>query len=150
MQPTPVLKSAVTITVPINVQAEDGANEIEDEIEEEEPIADIVDDNTSVTEVLQDPVPVVSSTAAPVVSENPILQDDVISQEPTQDVPGQVIRFPCQCRSRQCGCCTGAIMERIRMKACGNISFIPEDFVFDVRMTINNNTVVRRRVSGEN
>ncbi|XP_063616664.1 uncharacterized protein LOC134789909 [Cydia splendana] len=41
-------------------------------------------------------------------------------------------------------------MERFRMKTCGNISFVPEDFVFDVRMSVNNRTVLRRRVSADN
>lgn len=137
--------------MPINVQddnVEEDDDFIEDEIEDEVPtVTDaVVVQNTNVTQVLQDPAPVVS-TAAPIVTQSPVLQDQVVTQQPTQDVPGQVIRFPCACRSRQCGCCTGAILERIRMKACGNITFVPEDFVFDVRMTVNNNTVVRRRVS---
>ncbi|PZC85705.1 hypothetical protein B5X24_HaOG215975 [Helicoverpa armigera] len=151
LHPTPVLKSPVTITVPINVQDENVEEDddfIEDEIEDEVPTVTeaVVVQNTNVTQVLQDPAPVVS-TAAPIVTQSPVLQDEVVTQQPTQSVSGQVIRFPCACRSRQCGCCTGAILERIRMKACGNITFVPEDFVFDVRMTVNNNTVVRRRVS---
>ncbi|KAF9423294.1 hypothetical protein HW555_001363 [Spodoptera exigua] len=153
LQPTPVLKSSVTITVPINVQdteydeeSEDNDNEIEEEIENDVPaVVDTVVQADNATQVLQDPVPV-ATTAAP-VAENPVVQDEVVTQAPAQGVPGQVSRFPCTCRNRQCGCCTGAIMDRFRMKACGNITFVPEDFVFDVRMTINNNTVVRRRVS---
>ncbi|XP_063357951.1 uncharacterized protein LOC134647530 [Cydia amplana] len=41
-------------------------------------------------------------------------------------------------------------MERFRMKTCGNISFVPEDFVFDLRMSVNNRTVLRQRVSADN
>lgn len=156
LHPTPVLKSPVTITVPINVQDEniEDDDEIEDEVEDEidneiPSVADTVVETANVTQALEDPVAVVS-TAAPVVTQSPVLQDEVASQQPAQEVPGQVIRFPCACRNRQCGCCTGALMDRFRMKACGNITFVPEDFVFDVRMSINNNTVVRRRVSGEN
>ncbi|KAJ8735424.1 hypothetical protein PYW07_007044 [Mythimna separata] len=154
LNPTPVLKSPVTITVPINVQDEDieddseiEEDEVVDEIETEAPpVLDTVVETANVTQVLQDPVQAVS-TAAPAATQSPVLQDGVAGQQPSQGVPGQVTRFPCACRSRQCGCCTGALMDRFRMKACGNITFVPEDFVFDVRMSINNNTVVRRRVS---
>ena len=155
LNPTPVLKSPVTITVPINVQdedIEDDDNEVEDDIEQEiedqiPPVAEVVVETANAT-VLQEPVSVVSTTAP--VTQAPVLQDEVASEAPAGGVPGQVVRFPCACRNRQCGCCTGALMDRFRMKACGNITFVPEDFVFDVRMSINNNTVVRRRVSGEN
>lgn len=105
-------------------------------------------ETANATQVLQEPVPAVS-TPAP-VTQAPLLQDEVADEQPAGGVPGQVVRFPCQCRNRQCGCCTGALLDRIRMKTCGNITFVPEDFIFDVRMTVNDNTVVRRRVSGEN
>ncbi|CAD0194681.1 unnamed protein product [Chrysodeixis includens] len=151
LQPTPVLKSPITITVPINVQGDDYDNEIEDE-EENEEIPEIPEETVeAVSEpaALQEPVAVapVASTPTPVITQTPVLQDEVASQPAQPAVPGQVIRFPCACRAGQCGCCTGALMDRFRMKTCGNITFVPEDFVFDVRMTINNNTVVRRRVS---
>nr|XP_034833521.1 uncharacterized protein LOC117990167 [Maniola hyperantus] len=146
LNPTPVLKSPVTITVPIHVAAEE-----ENEVEENE-IENVVNDGTevsvSVDNTLINDEPVTSVTVAPVttVSPSPVLQDG-LPEQPVQEVTGQVIRFPCTCNDGQCGCCTGAMMERFRMKACGNISFVPEDFVFDVKLTMNNNTVVRRRVS---
>lgn len=149
LHPTPVLKSPVTIVVPINVQDNDNIDE--DELEEDEAENVIVD----ATMVTDDVIPEISPVTNPVVQdipsapiENPaetVVQDEIVQQ----DVPGQVVRFPCSCLDGQCGCCTGAIMERFRMKACGNMTFIPEDFVFDVRLSMNNNTVVRQRVSGK-
>ncbi|CAG9581227.1 unnamed protein product [Danaus chrysippus] len=145
--PTPVLKSPVTIVLPINVEPEE-ENEVE-EIEDElvqDTVSEVSD--TPITEVPIQEDPVV--TVASIVTQAPVLQDQIPDvQAPNDQVPvqGQVTRFPCTCTDGQCGCCTGAIMDRFRMKACGNIRFVPEDFVFDVRLTVNNNTVVRRRVS---
>ncbi|XP_046962144.1 uncharacterized protein LOC124531687 [Vanessa cardui] len=146
LNPTPVLKSPVTITVPINVAEEEDENDFED-IENEATEVNVVVDSTLVTEEPVVNLPVVTvSPATANVTQKPVQQDE-ITPEPTQEVDGQVTRFPCTCASGQCGCCTGTILERFRMKACGNISFVPKDFVFDVRLTVNNNTVVRRRVS---
>ncbi|XP_075970644.1 uncharacterized protein LOC142973015 [Anticarsia gemmatalis] len=143
LHPTPVLKSSVTVPITVHVQS----NEVEDEVDnaDEEVNVETVVNDTNVTEVLADPVPVVSDPPPPVVTQKPPLQAEVVTNAPP--VPGQVIRFPCECRNGQCGCCTGALMERFRMKACGNLTFIPEDFVFDVKLNVNNNTVVHRRVS---
>ncbi|CAK1544583.1 unnamed protein product [Leptosia nina] len=143
--PTPVLKSPVTIVVPISVaENENEVNYEEDNevLEDESP-----DDPTPVSEQPVDDIGAVSVTSVPEVTQKPTVQDDVITQQPEGGVNGTVIRFPCNCMSGQCGCCTGAVLERFRTKACGNISFIPEDFVFDVKLSINNNTVIRRRVS---
>lgn len=161
LRPTPpILRSPVTIVLPINIHNDE--NEVDEDIEDaEEEIVDnvsvdatLVQDNeqdvpaqdeiVTPTATLQDPIVNTPVPAAP--TEAPA-QDDVI-QDPQQDVPGQVIKFPCSCLDGQCGCCTGALMERFRMKACGNMTFVPEDFIFDVRLSVNNNTVVRRRVSG--
>ncbi|CAG4965419.1 unnamed protein product [Colias eurytheme] len=154
LNPTPVLKSPVTIVVPVHIADndegdidEDVDNEVledaEDPIEPvpaqdpieslpEEPISDI-------------PVTSIAPTVAD-VTQKPTIQNEA-SESPIQGVNGTLIRFPCRCNTEQCGCCTGALLQRFRMKVCGNISFIPEDFVFDVRLSVNNNTVVRRRVS---
>lgn len=161
LRPTPpILKSPVTITLPINVQDEE--NEVDDELEDaEEEVVDnvsvdasLVDNEEGVpvedeivtpTPPLQDPIVEAPAPAAP--TEAPVVQDEIV-EEPQEDVPGQVTRFPCSCLDGQCGCCTGAIMERFRMKTCGNMTFVPEDFIFDVKLSVNNNTVIRRRVSG--
>lgn len=138
--------------VPINVQ--DDENENDEEIDEDntenlEIDETLVDNEVSevIPEVVQDEI-VSAPVAVANVTETAVLQDDDNIQPPQQGVPGQVIRFPCSCLSGQCGCCTGSILERFRMKACGNMTFVPEDFVFDVRLSVNNNTVVRQRVSG--
>ncbi|CAB3239804.1 unnamed protein product [Arctia plantaginis] len=146
LHPTPVLKSSVTVTIPIDVQ--DNSNEEdEDAVDDEAPELDVDTVDTEVTPGLDDPVPVVSGPTTPAsITQSPVLQDEIITEEPP--VPGQVTRLPCECRNRHCGCCTGALMERFRMKTCGNITFVPEDFVFDVKLNVNNRTVVRRRVSG--
>lgn len=142
-KPTPVLRSPVTIVLPVHVPEE---NEVDDEYLDEEVV------NTTVAndEVLQDE----DATLAPVTSEDTVVSEAPISEAPVSDPPaqqpveGQVFRFPCSCINGQCGCCTGAFLDRYRMKTCGNLTFIPEDFVFDVRLSVNNNTVVQQRVSG--
>ncbi|KAM3967593.1 uncharacterized protein ACR2FA_011144 [Aphomia sociella] len=139
--PTPVLKSPVTIVVPVNVPQDD--NEVEDVADDVTEINEVVETTIVNENIAQE---VVETTIAPNVTES-IVQDEVSNTTESQQVFGQLLRFPCECRSGQCGCCTGAIMERFNTKACGNITFIPEDFVFDVKLSVNNNTMIRRRVS---
>ncbi|KAI8438261.1 hypothetical protein MSG28_010859 [Choristoneura fumiferana] len=148
LNPTPVLRQQATIVLPIHV-AQDDENYIEDDEDDiEEPTGDneanLVQDAPVVEPIVQSEI-----TNAPTVAnitEKPLLDEETTTLAP-QNVNGSVFRFPCSCVQGQCGCCTGTIMERFKMKACGNISFVPEDFVFDVRMSVNNRTVVRRRVS---
>lgn len=153
LNPTPVLKSSVTVTIPIHVAEEEEENEeIDNEVdvvENEATEVSVVVDSTLVSDepISEVPIQVTVSSAVANVTQQPVLQDE-ITEDPSQQVDGQVTRFPCTCARGQCGCCTGTILERFRMKACGNLTFVPEDFVFDVRLTVNNNTVVRRRVSG--
>jgi hypothetical protein len=145
MNPTPVLKSPVTIVVPVHVP-QDVDDESENEIATEETVVE-----NPVQE--QDEVVTNAPTEA-AVSENPQNRPPIVpvpvsqQQQEQQQVNGSLIRFPCACRSGQCGCCTGAMLQRYKTKVCGNITFIPEDFIFDVRLSVNNNTVIRRRVSG--
>lgn len=153
LNPTPVLKSSVTVTIPIHVAEEEEENEeIDNEVdvvENEATEVSVLVDSTLVSDepISEVPTQVTVSSAVANVTQQPVLQDE-ITEDPSQQVDGQVTRFPCTCARGQCGCCTGTILERFRMKACGNLTFVPEDFVFDVRLTVNNNTVVRRRVSG--
>ncbi|XP_045450567.1 uncharacterized protein LOC123659367 [Melitaea cinxia] len=152
LSPTPVLKSSATVTIPIHVAEEEEENEeIDNEVEEVENEAtevSVLVDSTLVSDEPISEVPAQVSVSSDIanVTQQPVLQDE-ITEVPSQQVDGQVTRFPCTCARGQCGCCTGTILERFRMKACGNLTFVPEDFVFDVRLTVNNNTVVRRRVS---
>ncbi|CAK1601796.1 unnamed protein product [Parnassius mnemosyne] len=147
LDPTPILKSPVTIVLPIHVPQDDDNEVLEEEVEDEiqETVEDVtpanVNDEVVIQDVTQNPVTTISS-----VSQGPI-EENVVNDTPGEQVNGQVVRFPCNCVKRQCGCCTGSILERFSMKACGNITFVPEDFIFDVKLSVNNNTVVRRRVS---
>ncbi|XP_026758593.3 uncharacterized protein LOC113518040 [Galleria mellonella] len=141
--PPPFLKSSVTIVVPVHVPQDD--NEVEYDADDEvTEINEVIETTVVNDEVIQEVV--AETTVIPNVTESSV-QDEEITTTESQQVTGQLLRFPCACRNGQCGCCTGAILERFNMKACGNISFIPEDFVFDVRLSVNNNTMIRRRVS---
>lgn len=152
LQPTPVLKSPVTIVVPVHVPQNDNLDE--DDYLLDEPGTEAVTEQAEVVASTSLPAndPVVQQGEPTQAAEPAVTQPSVVQTEETTTAPeqvtGSVIRFPCSCVEGQCGCCTGAILERFRMKACGNITFVPEDFIFDVRLTMNDNTVVRRRVSG--
>ncbi|KAJ0182663.1 hypothetical protein K1T71_002032 [Dendrolimus kikuchii] len=150
LKPTPVLKSPVTIVVPINVPQDDD-DQFEEDAEETVPENDVVEETPVNEEGAEEPSspveadPPVNSPGIPTLPQLPNLPDQ---QGPgNNDVTGQVTRFPCSCVSRQCGCCTGSVLERFRTKACGNVTFVPEEFVFDVKLSINNSTVVRQKVS---
>lgn len=154
ISPAPVLKSPVTIVVPVYVPPEDN---IDDDYIANEP------ENEVGTETVEDQVvEVANDTVVESVTPNPVaptsgVQGDqgdqgiegITSPAPTRPVNGSLIRFPCRCAGGQCGCCTGAFLQRFQTKACGNITFIPEDFIFDVKLSVNDRTVVRRRVSGK-
>ncbi|XP_063825884.1 uncharacterized protein LOC135075365 [Ostrinia nubilalis] len=151
LKPTPVLKSPVTVVVPVHVPPEnnvDNDDYIADE-PETEAVTELAGVVSSTSSHVDDPVVqqgAIATEAAPLVTQASVVQSEATTAAP-QQVTGSLIRFPCSCVQGQCGCCTGAILQRFRTKACGNITFIPEDFIFDVRMTLNDNTVVRRRVS---
>ncbi|XP_013194650.2 uncharacterized protein LOC106138142 [Amyelois transitella] len=146
LRPTPVLKSPVTIVVPVHVQSEEDYIEAdEDDLQDTTETVQVEETTVQSDPIVEDPV-VANDT---VVANATTVEDEIITTTTPapEEVTGQVFRFPCACRNGECGCCTGAILQRFNMKACGNISFIPEDFVFDVRLSVNNRTVVRRRVS---
>uniref|UniRef100_A0A8D9BPI9 DUF4773 domain-containing protein n=1 Tax=Cacopsylla melanoneura TaxID=428564 RepID=A0A8D9BPI9_9HEMI len=64
------------------------------------------------------------------------------------------IKYPCTCDNGKCGCCTGRLLSNFNLnlpsRGCLNITYIPEDFEFNVKMTYNDRTLVQRRVSGKN
>ncbi|KAL1449117.1 hypothetical protein WDU94_000350 [Cyamophila willieti] len=64
------------------------------------------------------------------------------------------IKYPCTCDKGKCGCCTGRVLSNFNLnlpsRGCLNITYIPEDFEFNVKMTYNDRTLVQRRVSGKN
>lgn len=149
--PTPVLKSRATIVLPIHVAADDDFEDSDDIIDENEATQtdENVDEQTGTDQLRPTTItPLVTADVVTSTTASTVLDDSQVSDTNSSDVAGQVLRFPCSCIDGQCGCCTGMLLQRINMKACGNISFVPEDFIFDVRMTMNNRTVVRRRVSG--
>ncbi|XP_026679436.1 GATA zinc finger domain-containing protein 4 [Diaphorina citri] len=54
----------------------------------------------------------------------------------------------------KCGCCTGRLISNFNInipsRGCLNITYIPEDFEFNVKMTYNDRTLAQRRISGKN
>lgn len=62
--------------------------------------------------------------------------------------PGSVLvqtaRFPCTCNEGICGCCTSFFSQ----KGCANIGFLPEEFAFEVKMTMNDRVLARRKLPG--
>lgn len=143
LKPTPVLKSQVTIVLPVHVSEE---NQVDDEYLDEEEVVSSTISNDEVSDVNATPTPIIADDT--VVNDNPSSEAPVSDPPVQQPVEGQVFRFPCSCKDGTCGCCTGAFLDRYKMRTCGNITFVPEDFVFDVRLSVNNKTVVRQRVSG--
>ncbi|GBP13210.1 hypothetical protein EVAR_93162_1 [Eumeta japonica] len=168
-QPIAAFKSQATVVLPIYISEDyaDPESELEEnedgeiEIQDGSEVVDDseIDDNTEIEQTtelnnntvedstVQDEVtPLLNATTPLPETTTQIVEDEEPSN--TTDVPGQGIRQPCACSRRQCGCCTRMILPRLNMNTCGNVTFIPRDFLFDVRMTINNRTVLRRRVSG--
>lgn len=69
---------------------------------------------------------------------------------PASPVDLLVNRLPCTCLNGVCGCCTGMLLSAFRSKGCMNITYIPEDFAFEVKMMMNDAVLYRRRMSGRN
>lgn len=61
-----------------------------------------------------------------------------------------VQRLPCTCRNGICGCCTGFLLNIFRSKACMNITYIPEEFAFEVKMLMNDRVLYKNMLSGRN
>lgn len=63
--------------------------------------------------------------------------------------PGSVLvqtaRFPCACEGGICGCCTSFFQQ----KGCANIGFLPDEFAFEVKMTMNGNVLAKRKLPGK-
>ncbi|XP_064292565.1 uncharacterized protein LOC128676092 isoform X4 [Plodia interpunctella] len=141
----PLLKSSVTVVVPIYVPIKD------------DPENDELDEATIENTVEQTTIPYTTinttdqlTVANDTEAANDTIVSEVITTTEPATVAGQLFRFPCSCYKGECGCCSGAILQRFKMKTCGNVTFIPEDFVFDVKLSVNNNTVIHRRVSASN
>ncbi|KAG4068010.1 hypothetical protein HA402_010696 [Bradysia odoriphaga] len=56
----------------------------------------------------------------------------------------------CSCQAGVCGCCTGVLLSTFRTKGCMNITYIPEEFAFDVKMIVNDAAMYKTRMSGRN
>lgn len=61
-----------------------------------------------------------------------------------------VSRIPCSCTNGVCGCCTGLLLQTFNSKGCMNITYIPEEFAFDLKMSMNDRVLYKNRVSGRN
>lgn len=59
-------------------------------------------------------------------------------------------RVPCNCQTGVCGCCTGFLLAALRTKGCLNLTYIPEDFAFEVKMMMNDAVLYKNRMSGRN
>lgn len=74
-----------------------------------------------------------------------IVTNTTTTNRPFLPVP----RLPCSCVEGQCGCCTGAILDRFRQKVCMNFTYEPDDFAFTASMTMNDRVVYKNTVSGK-
>lgn len=61
-----------------------------------------------------------------------------------------VSRGPCTCQNGVCGCCTGFLLSAFRSKGCLNLTYIPEDFAFEVKMMMNDAVLYKSKMSGRN
>lgn len=57
-------------------------------------------------------------------------------------------RYPCQCIAGECGCCTGFLLAQLNQKGCMNITYVPEDFTFKMKLSFNDRVLYKNRVSG--
>ncbi|KAJ6644658.1 hypothetical protein Bhyg_09627, partial [Pseudolycoriella hygida] len=69
---------------------------------------------------------------------------------PSNPLGPLVNRLPCTCQSGVCGCCTGVLLAAFRTKGCMNITYIPEEFAFEVKMMMNDAVLYKNRMSGRN
>lgn len=81
--------------------------------------------------------PVAPTTRAPPISSttsrNPLLAS---------------VKLPCSCKGRECGCCTGLVLERFRQKACFNTTYDPDEFQVNAAITLNNRVLYKNSISG--
>ncbi|XP_008560760.2 uncharacterized protein LOC103580689 [Microplitis demolitor] len=58
----------------------------------------------------------------------------------------------CNCNNLTCGCCAGVNLEffNFDQKACSNITLIPEEFAMDFHLIVNDNEVLKQRITGKN
>lgn len=83
---------------------------------------------------------------------DPSVRDDLFRQIglPANPVGVLVSRVPCHCHNGVCGCCTGFLLAAFRSKGCLNMTYIPEDFAFEVNMMMNDAVLYKNRMSGRN
>lgn len=69
---------------------------------------------------------------------------------PVSSVPAQTnpSRLPCECKKGICSCCLGGFF--FNNKGCMNIRYLPEDFAFELKMTLNENVLYKNTMSGKN
>lgn len=59
-------------------------------------------------------------------------------------------KVPCDCDKGICGCCTGMFITALRQLGCVNITYLPEEFSFELKMIMNNAVLYKSRVTGRN
>lgn len=74
----------------------------------------------------------------------------VAAAPPFNPISLLVSRIPCACTNGVCGCCTGMLLQTFNSKGCMNITYIPEEFAFDLKMSMNDRVLYKNRVSGRN
>ncbi|CAH2050171.1 unnamed protein product, partial [Iphiclides podalirius] len=128
---TPLLKSPLTVVVPVQVPQDEENDILENEVVEDE----VVEEETPVPILESNPTEVNDEVVTPVITQSPLttiatvaqgpVEEDDVNDTPVEEIEGQVIRFPCTCVKRQCGCCTGSMLER--MGANGLAMVKPEE-----------------------
>lgn len=57
-------------------------------------------------------------------------------------------QLPCTCQDGLCGCCTSLLLSAFQSKGCMNITYVPEEKMFEVKMMINDAVWYKTRMSG--
>lgn len=64
---------------------------------------------------------------------------------------GGIFQFgyhPCHCLSGVCSCCTGILLDLLKTNGCMNVTYIPEEFAFELKMMINDRVLYKNTVTG--
>ncbi|XP_077542022.1 uncharacterized protein LOC144154795 [Haemaphysalis longicornis] len=77
--------------------------------------------------------------------------------EPGDEVANSTVIWPsdsrrCECIGYECGCCVNISAPRfgIKDKACSNVTYYPDQYAMSFTISIDDNVVLNRTVSGRN
>ncbi|XP_034939388.1 uncharacterized protein [Chelonus insularis] len=80
-----------------------------------------------------------------------------IQTNDSEKLPGYPLRFisnfnGCNCNGLTCGCCAGIRLNLLNFdrKVCTNITIVPEEFAVDFIIHIDDQEVIKQRVTGKN